>query len=196
MTMAKKNDKNEIINRISEGDFHDIDHLYKIYRKEFIFWGQKIFKNADTDLLIDAWQNAIIAFYQQIVAKKLVHLNCEVKTYLFILAKRYFLKSIDKMEKFNHIEIAKLEAVEMEDFIEFEYDDPWISEKQHINTAINSMGTQCRELLKFKFVDDLSIDDIMIKSGYNNVNTVSASISRCLRKLKELVNQSMTNARE
>lgn len=194
--MAKHIDQNEIITRISAGEFHDIDMLYTEYRKDFINWGYKVFKNADKDLLIDAWQNAVIAFYQQIVSKKLVHLNCEIKTYLFVLAKRYFLKSWEKMQKVNNIDKSNWEVMETAEIIEFEMDDPWTTEKQQVSAAISTMGAQCKELLKYKFVDDLSIEDIMIKSGYNNVNTVSASLSRCLRKLKELVNESMTNARE
>lgn len=193
--MASKESTEEIIRKIREGDFRILDYIYSTYRKEYLSWGKKNFKEADFDMLIDAWQNAVVSFYQQIMANKLTFLTCEIKTFLYLLAKRYLMKSIGQNFKTVSIDIQKLEAISFETMNDIDADDDYDFEKKQINIAMVSLGLQCQELLKYKFVEDLSIEEIRIKAGYQNLNTVSASISRCLRTLKEIITESVKNGR-
>lgn len=191
--MATKESTEEIIKKIREGDFRILDNIYSNYRKEYLSWGKKNFKEADFDMLIDAWQNAVVSFYQQIMSDKLTFLTCEIKTYLYLLAKRYLMKSIGQNFKTVSIDIQKLEAISFYPIIDGDVDDTYDFEKKQLNKAMVLLGSQCQELLKYKFVEDLSVEEIRIKTGYQNLNTVSASISRCLRTLKEIITESVKN---
>ncbi|MBK6363903.1 MAG: hypothetical protein IPF52_10555 [Saprospiraceae bacterium] len=70
--MSTKDSTEEIIRKIRNGNSGDLDYIYSTYRKEFLTWGKKNFREADFDMMIDAWQNAVVAFYQQIMSNKLM----------------------------------------------------------------------------------------------------------------------------
>jgi hypothetical protein len=190
--MSTKDSTEEIIRKIRNGNSGDLDYIYSTYRKEFLTWGKKNFREADFDMMIDAWQNAVVAFYQQIMSNKLMFLTCEIKTYLFLLAKRYLQKELGHNIKTINLELQKLERMNIETQ-ESDEDDSYDIEKKQMNIAMTLLGIPCQQLLKYKFVEDLSIEEIRIKAGYQNVNTVSASISRCLRTLKEILTESVKN---
>lgn len=194
-TMAEHEYKDEIIRRIKEGNYKDLDDLYTHFRNEFLSWGMKHFKLADKDSMIDAWQNAIIAFYQQIASGKLVHLECEVKTYLFVLAKRYLIKTVERNGRTESLNVNDISLHKMETSMEFDWDDPMHFQKRQLTSAMLSLGAQCKELLNLKFLEELSLDEIMLKKGYNSLNATSASISRCLRNLKDLIKDTLQNDR-
>lgn len=194
-TMAEHVHKDEIIRRIKEGNYKDLNDLYTQLRSEFLTWGMNHFKLADKDSMIDAWQNAIIAFYQQIASGKLVHLECEVKTYLFVLAKRYLIKAVERNGRTESLDVHKMSLHEMETSMEFDWDDPWHFQKRQVTAAMQALGVQCKELLNLKFLEELSLDEIMLRKGYASLNATSASISRCLRNLKDLIKDTLQNDR-
>ncbi|MBK8700525.1 MAG: sigma-70 family RNA polymerase sigma factor [Saprospiraceae bacterium] len=140
-------------------------------------------------------RDAIIAFYQQIASGKLVHLECEVKTYLFVLAKRYLIKAVEKNGRTESLDVHKMSLHEMETSMEFDWDDPLHFQKRQVASAMQTLGVQCKELLNLKFLEELSLDEIMLKKGYSSPNATSASISRCLRNLKDLIKDTLQNDR-
>ena len=185
----EKLDGNALIKSLQQGDSHVLDKVYQLYRDEFLSWSSRQFKGMDREDFIDAWQESVIAFYDQVMAYKLVILTCELKTYLFIIGRRYIIKQLEKSKRIDHVDPVEGKFAQASDMIRFEWDDPDNEKKELVSAAFKTIGEQCRTILLMRFGEGLSVPAIMEKSGYPNLNTVSATLSRCLRKLKELIQE-------
>ncbi|MEK7257083.1 MAG: hypothetical protein AAB316_20175, partial [Bacteroidota bacterium] len=73
------------------------------------------------------------------------------------------------------------------EIITFEWDDPWEDERKMLREAMSELSPQCRELLLRKYYHEKTIAEIMVELEYNSLNSVSASSSRCLKRLKEII---------
>ena len=186
-------DGNLLIRSLQEGKNRGLESLYGSYRNDFISWASKKFRGIDRNDFIEAWQEAVIAFYDQVISKKLMHLDCDIKTYLFVLANRYLIKHIQKSQKTESLDAFDKFFDNHSYTIAFEWDAPWHDRKLQLSGAMHHLNNQCQELLLLKFGDGLSIESIMTKKGFSNLNSVSASLSRCLRKLKEIIQEQIHN---
>ncbi len=181
----------EIIQSIREGKHSSLEDLYGKHRNEYIQWISRQFTQLDDDLLIESWQEAVIEFYDQIRRGKLVQLSCEVKTYLFVLAKRYLIKIYKSGHYAQHAELDEIQLQHLSSIPVEDEQDIEQEQRMLLLQAMDQMGKQCIELLHYKFTDELSLEEIKNKKSYASLNAVSASLSRCLRKLRDLVKQRM-----
>lgn len=183
----RKEGKVDLIPAIREGNSKVLNLFYEQYRSDYLNWAQKQFPSMDRDLLIESWQEAIIAFYEQIQSGRLRELHCEVKTYMFVLAKRYLIKLLKNQNKTvsidEHVETNYLSSLATLD----EEEDFFGDQQKELMKVFEGIGGQCKELLLYKFMDGLSVEEIKTKKAYKSLNSVSASLSRCLRKLKNEV---------
>jgi hypothetical protein len=69
------------------------------------------------------------------------------------------------------------------------WEDPWQEEKILLNRVFPLLGEQCRELLRLKYERGMSVAEIQTHKKYQSANVVTASLSRCLRRLKDLIFQ-------
>lgn len=79
--------------------------------------------------------------------------------------------------------------------LDFEWDEPSADEWDLVGKAIQSISPQCREILVQRFYEGKKIPAIMAALGYNSENTTSATLSRCLKKLKETVLEMINDER-
>lgn len=179
-------DSQETIRLIQEGRSQVLGQIYDQYREEFLHWGERRFKGKKEDLL-DAWQDAVIAFYEQVASHRLVELRCSLRTYLFAIGCKRMLKNHRKMNRLLWRDEVDIVLQEVAVMTAYDWDDPWLEEKDQLLAAMELLQPQCQELLLRRYYDERSIQEIMQEWNYNNLNTVSASLSRCLKKLKELI---------
>jgi RNA polymerase sigma factor (sigma-70 family) len=131
----------------------------------------------------DIYQDAVIVFYEKVTLTQLA-LSCKIKTYLFAVCRRLWLKrlaekkkfqgTIDETESFADIdsEIAEIEAKE----IRF----------QKMKTALNGLGEPCRSIIEDFYVQDLTMEAIKDKFGYTNADNAKNQKYKCLQRLKKL----------
>jgi RNA polymerase sigma factor (sigma-70 family) len=186
-----KLDGNTLIRSLQEGDSGVLDQLYDRYRGEFITWCSRHFKGLDREDFIDAWQETVIAFYDQVISFRLTVLTCEVKTYLFIIGRRYVIKQMEKAKRTVHVDPLEETFSLVADTVTFDWEDPDSEKKEMVGRAMKQLSEQCKSALMMRFAEGLSVPEIMQKSGYPNLNTVSATLSRCLRKLKEMIQDTL-----
>lgn len=177
---------------LSSGNMDVLDALYDQYRDDFLRWsGQRFQVNRDD--LLDAWHDTMIMFYEQVRDKKLTRLTCEVKTYLFTIGYRRLIK-IHKAAKKTDLK-EEFDANEnIDDSINISEAEE-LSEKQRkaMIKAVEQLPEKSRQILNMRYLEGKSIPRIMEEIGYESENAVSVTLSRALKKLKELLTDRMND---
>ena len=155
-----------------------IDAVYRDYREEFLNFGMKICPNRE--IVIDAFQDAIIGFYQNLIEDKILENKSSVKTYLFEIGRRQILKGIRKensMKEKNELAIENIE------------DNSTLpnAEKDKIRFAVSKLGDTCQKLITLYYYRRYSIEAIMHNLNMKNENSVKANKSRCIKQLRTIL---------
>lgn len=167
-----------------------LEQLYLAYREDFIAFAQKY--QAESDDILDAYQDAIIALYENVRTKKLTSMTSSVKTYLFSIGKFKLIDKLKAKRKFMQNEVWKEEEQEITNayLSQVELND----RQQKLRQAINQLGGQCKELLILFYYRRYSIEAIKYELGFKNKNTVKANKSRCMKSLKTIIQQKGLNS--
>lgn len=160
-----------------------IDLVYRDYRAEFLNFGVKMCSNKE--LVVDAFQEAILGLYQNLIQNKIIENKSSVKTYLFEIGKRQLLKSMKKEKQ-----IANRNEVVIENH-SVRSDNENI-EKERIRKAVSELGKTCQQLITLYYYRRYSIEAIMYNLGMKNENSVKANKSRCVKKLKEILSSDLS----
>lgn len=183
---------NALLQSLSGGNMAVLDQLYDAHRDDFLKWAGARFHIKNRDDLLDAWHDTVIMFYEQVRDKKLTHLTCEVKTFLFTIGYRRLLKMFKKNEKTDlvdefdaNINISQsINVIENEDIME--------QQQQLLKASIEKLPEKSRQILVLRYMEGKSIPYIMKEMGYESENAVSVTLSRGLKKLKDSLTQRIT----
>ncbi len=180
-------DGNTIISLIAQGNMEVLDQVYTTYKPAYLNWARQRFPSTNQQDIVDSWHDSIIAFYEQVISKKLVTLSCELRTYLFTIGYRSLLKKHKKIQKiFDDEEIDK-KLIDASLNLFFEEEDPLKEQKEMLLKEINQLPTQSQQILMLRFIEGKSLKDISEIVNYNSLNVLSATISRSLKLLKNKI---------
>lgn len=177
-------DGNAIISLIVQGNMEVLDQVYASYKPAYLNWARQRYPSTNQQDIVDSWHDAVIAFYEQVIAKKLLTLTCELKTYLFTIGYRSLIKKHNKIQRIiedpeidKHLISASLNLF-------FEVEDPLKEQKEILLKEINELPMQSQQILMLRFIDGKSLKDISEIVNYKSLNVLSATISRSLKLLK------------
>lgn len=182
-------DDQAILDALHAGKLDAFDQIYTMYRSDFINSASFKFRLFPKEDLVDAWQDTVISFYEQIRSGKLSTLSCSLRSFLFLLGYRYIIKykrhylketSTDQIQDEPNIQVSS---------IELDWDKPLAEEKLLLISVIEQLPEQTRRMLVLRYIEEKSIEEIKQELGYSSVNAVSVSLSRGLSKLRELFHQ-------
>ena len=131
---------NDLQNRLRAEDKSALEFVYKSYKSEFLNFSQRY--KIDNDDALDAYQDAVIAMYQNFVMNGLELTNSSIKTYLFGIGKH----------KIYRIAKSKLKQLKIENDIE-EFEEIELKEtdlnyyQKELAKLIGNISESCRELL-------------------------------------------------
>lgn len=165
------------------------EQLYVNHREDFFSWAGRRFEAGRQDME-DAWQDAVVALYQQVCEERLTHLSCSIRTWLFATGFRRLLNNHRKLKRIywrDTIDDALIKGL-AEDVAENAENS---ERSKRLLDAMNILSPQCREMLVERYYHEQSIESIKTTWQFNNANTTSASLSRCLKKLKQLLRESL-----
>lgn len=173
----------ERLTAIQNGDREALGELYAAYRADFVAFARGYGLGAE--LAVDVWQDAIIAFYENVVGGKVAELRCSLKTYLFSIGKY---RVVDELRRQGRQASFKADGHALVELVPAERFQPQ-EVNERLDTAVARLGEKCRRLLTLFYYDNFAVDAIANRLGYANENTVSAHKSRCMKKLRELLTQ-------
>ncbi len=171
-----------IIEALVEGRANALESLYSRYREDFFRWADKRVKGNRQDFE-DAWQEAVITFYEQVVSSRLTNIRVNVRVLLFVIGFRALLKSKRKTKRL----LWKDEIDEALAGMVFQEEPALLISREKLLEVMDQLSGACREILILRYFEEISIPDIQTKLNYNTPNTTSATLSRCMKKLKELL---------
>lgn len=131
----------------------------------------------------DVYQEAIIAFYERLQQADF-SLTCKIKTYLYAVCKRIWLKRLYEKRK------APLRMEELEIFPDID------NEMNHIDTndqqfermkrSLTQLGEPCATIIQDFYVSNLSMDEIRDKFGYTTSDNAKNQKYKCMQRLKKI----------
>ena len=136
--------------------------------------------------LEDIYQDSIIDLYQNFVTRQLRLEEGNIRSYLMTIVKRKIYKTLKNQKQAHNL---ALENPPEDSYQLLEIDSDSEAQKQ-LAIHYKKLGKKCQELLKLFYYRGLSIKEIKEAASYKDENTVKSSKSRCLKQLKNLINQS------
>lgn len=170
------------INALKNGDLNVLDSIYLGYREAFLAFAQKY--DLPQDDILDIYQDAIIAFYENVKKGKLDELQSTIKTYLFAIAKYMIFNKLKQKNRAIQPDDVLLNIAD--ESIDFFTNINQTEQQVYLQKALNDLGDSCKELILNFYYEKLSIQKIATKMRYANENTVKAHKSRCMKSLKDI----------
>ena len=131
----------------------------------------------------DIFQEGLIVLYEK-ARSGTFELNCQIKTYIYSVCRRLWLKRFHQLQKLSP-EVDNLEEtipVEEElDMFEQRTDDFQLMER-----AMQNLGEPCKSLLESYYVHKKSMVEIAGDFGYTNADNAKNQKYKCLMRLKKL----------
>ena len=177
--------ESKLFEEIRSGNIGSIEALYAGYRTSFLKWGKGQFQSNQHDLE-DAWQETVIVFFEQVKTGKLITPPANLKTYLFAIGKHKLLNAHRKIKK---MELRTLFDHEVEDDFDriVHEESTWEHKMKGVQIAFAELSEKCRDHLIKRYYLHHTLEEIQKSENFGSVNVVSASISRCLKSLKQLI---------
>ena len=131
----------------------------------------------------DIFQEAMIVLYEKVRAGNF-ELNCQIKTYIYSVSRRLWLKRLQQLSRFT-AEIHGIDtAIPVEDDIEkHEKRD---AEFEIMDKAIISLGEPCKSLLEAFYRKKKNMQEIATVFGYTNAENAKNQKYKCLMRLKKI----------
>jgi RNA polymerase sigma factor (sigma-70 family) len=139
--------------------------------------------NGSVDEARDIFQEAMIVLYEK-SRLPTFSLNCQIRTYLYSVCRRLWLKRLQQIGKFT----SQLESLEEIIPVEEELED---HEKKNddfilMEHAMAKIGEPCKSLLDAYYMQKKNMQDIASEFGYTNADNAKTQKYKCLVRLKKL----------
>lgn len=161
--------------------------LSALYKKYFNVVLKYVLNNSGTEEEAqDIYQETIIVLYNN-ARKPDFSLNCALQTYIYSIAKRLWLKQLNK-----HSNVFKLSESADEDgtLVDISAEVKEHEEKEKhlvkMNESLMGLGEPCKTLIEDFYIRHLSMEEISEKFGYTNADNAKNQKYKCLQRLKRL----------
>jgi RNA polymerase sigma factor (sigma-70 family) len=130
----------------------------------------------------DIFQEAMIVLYEK-VQSGTFELNCQIKTFVYSVSRRLWLKRLMQQNRFN-ISDGHEESISVdEEMVEHEKRN---TEFTMMERAMSGLGEPCKSLLEAFYLQKKSMQEIAGSFGYTNSENAKNQKYKCLMRLKKL----------
>ena len=163
---------------------NDRKAIETIYRENYNMVQALVLKNSgNIDDAKDIFQEAMIVLYER-VQSEAFELNCQIKTYLYSVSRRLWLKKLVHQNRFLIIDEAEPDVINVDADVEDQ-------EKHHMDflmmeRAMGSLGEPCKSLLEAFYMEKRTMQEIASNFGYTNAENAKNQKYKCLVRLKKL----------
>jgi RNA polymerase sigma factor (sigma-70 family) len=155
-----------------------------IYRENYNMVQSLIINNSGSaDDAKDIFQEAMIVLYEK-VRSGTFELNCLIKTYVYSVSRRLWLKRLQQMNRYVPAMENLQDTVPVDEDVE--ENERIDSEFQAMEKAIGSLGEPCKSLLEAYYLERKSMQEIASFFGYTNAENAKNQKYKCLVRLKKI----------
>lgn len=170
-----------IIEGMLAGDKEAFEQLYQTCYPRIK--GMIVRNNGSEDEAKDVFQEAICVLYDKVTCGDFA-LSSQLKTYLYAVCKRLWLKQLKLSERI----VSDQGLPENEGEVETDLELHWLKEAQFdkMKVALARLGEPCKTILLDFYVKGLSMQEISEKFNYTNPDNAKNQKYKCLQRLKKL----------
>lgn len=182
-----KADFSEEIRLIKSGDQEQLKKIYIDYRSSFVAWASAKFQMDESDAT-DIYQEIIIAFYENVMAGKIIQLRSHIRTYLFGIGRLMILQHLRQAKRTDNPNELNGETGEKE-WRQIVANYPLeLSEREAIlRDAIGKLGESCKEVLILFYYRRFTTEAIRDKMNFKNTDVVKSQKHRCIQQLRKQI---------
>ena len=177
----KAENENLLLKGLARNDRKAIETIYKDHYN--MVQAMVVKNNGTIDDAKDIFQEAMIVLYENVRSDSF-ELNCQIKTYLYSVSRRLWLKKLLSQSRLIIAEEADQDLVSVDD--EVEDHEKLNVEFNMMEKAINSLGEPCKSLLEAFYLKKKSMQEIAASFGYTNPENAKNQKYKCLMRLKKL----------
>lgn len=173
----------EFVAAIRRDDDRALAQLYRLYLPMVSHF---VLQNSGSeDEAKDVYQEGVMVFYEKVRDGSL-ELSCQIKTYLYAVCRRLWLKRLVEKGRFG----VRLD--DHEPYLETgaETDLALAEERDQrfelMAGALERIGEPCRSLLEGFYLLDKSMQQLTAEFGYTNADNAKNQKYKCLVRLKKL----------
>ena len=140
--------------------------------------------NGTIDDAKDIFQEAMMVLYDKARSGSF-ELNCQIRTYLYSVARRLWLKKLNQSNRHtaDFDDTNETQIAVDGDVVEHEKKD---AEFEMMHTAISTLGEPCKSLLEAFYFKNNSMQEIAEVFGYTNAENAKTQKYKCLMRLKKI----------
>ena len=142
-----------------------------------------ISNNGSADDARDIFQETMIVLYEKARSGQF-ELNCQLKTYLYSVSRRLWLKRLQQMQRYHGRVERMAETVPVEE--EIETHEQRNMQFRAMEDSLMSLGEPCKSLLEAYYLQKRSMTEIAASFGYTNADNAKNQKYKCLNRLKKL----------
>jgi RNA polymerase sigma factor (sigma-70 family) len=171
----------ELLNRLAKNDKQAAETIYKDHYS--MVQALIINNNGSADDARDIFQEAMIVLYEKARSGSF-ELNCLLKTYLYSISRRLWLKRLHQLQRYHGRVESMAETVPVEE--DAELHDQRSTQFQAMEQSMASLGEPCKSLLEAYYLQKRSMTEIAASFGYTNADNAKNQKYKCLNRLKKL----------
>lgn len=155
-----------------------------IYKENYTMVQSLIINNNGTaDDARDVFQETMIVLYEKARSGSF-ELNCQIKTYIYSVSRRLWLKRLQQSRRFNGESFPSETIAGVEEDIEDHLKKD--TEFQMMEKAIHGLGEPCKSLLEAFYIQKKNMQEIAAGFGYTNAENAKTQKYKCLVRLKKI----------
>ncbi|MBS1743328.1 MAG: sigma-70 family RNA polymerase sigma factor [Bacteroidetes bacterium] len=139
--------------------------------------------SGSTDDAADIFQETMIVLFEKSKSPDF-ELNCHLKTYIYSVSRRLWLKKLQQMQRFTRQPEDLEQTVPVEE--EIEMHEKRQSDFSMMETAMSKIGEPCKSLLEAYYIQKKQMQQIAADFGYTNADNAKTQKYKCLVRLKKL----------
>jgi RNA polymerase sigma factor (sigma-70 family) len=174
-------DEKALLKGLAVNDRKSVETIYKLFYN--MVQSLILNNNGSADDARDIFQETVIVLYEKAKSGSF-ELNCQLKTYVYSVSRRLWLKKLQQQQKFIPNINGLDETVPVEE--EVESHNQLNSEFQMMEKALLHLGEPCRSLIEAFYLQKKSMTDIAGHFGYTNADNAKNQKYKCLMRLRKL----------
>jgi RNA polymerase sigma factor (sigma-70 family) len=139
--------------------------------------------NGSSDDARDIFQETIIVLFEKVRSGGF-ELNCQIKTFVYSVARRLWLKRLQQQNRYTSPGDSMAEVIPVDE--DLEDHEQRNAEFEMMEKAINNLGEPCKSLLEAFYLQKQNMQVIAAKFGYTNADNAKNQKYKCLMRLKKI----------
>lgn len=163
---------------------NDKSSIETIYRENYAMIQSFVLNNnGSVDDARDIFQEAMIVLYEKAKSPQF-SLSCQIKTYVYSVCRRLWLKRLQQLSKFTTQVESLEETVPVEE--ELEEHEQKNADFLLMELTMSKIGEPCKSLLDAYYIHKKNMQEIADEFGYTNADNAKTQKYKCLVRLKKL----------